>query len=92
VPQAGYASAYRAFAEGDLAYADGLGRIQCPLLALTGSDDANSTPTMTQTIAAQAANGRAVILSGHRHMVNLTAPLSVTTAMQAWLAETQAAV
>lgn len=87
VSQQGYAAAYAAFARGDLAYADHLHRIRCPLLALTGADDANSTPAMTETIAAQAPVGRAVVIPEHRHMVNLTAPDAVTRALRDWLAQ-----
>lgn len=90
VPQAGYAAAYLAFAEGDSVYADRLGEIRCPLLVLTGDGDANSTPEMTRTMAAMAPLGRAAVITGHRHMVNLTAPEAVTDALRAWLTEEKA--
>lgn len=90
VSQQGYAAAYAAFALGDVAYASQLHRIRCPLLALTGADDGNSTPTMTHTIAAQVSDGRAVVVPGHRHMVNLTAPEAVTRALRDWLAQIMA--
>lgn len=90
VPRAGYAAAYRAFAEGDGVYADRLSEIRCPLLVLTGEGDANSTPAMTQTMASLAPLGRAVVIPGHRHMVNLTAPAAVTAALRQWLATTGA--
>lgn len=86
VPQAGYAAAYRAFAEGDATYADHLHLIRCPLLVLTSDGDANSTPAMTQAMAGLAPQGRAVIIEGHRHMVNLTAPDAVTAELRRWLA------
>ncbi len=82
----GYAAAYRAFALGDTTYADRLNQITCPALFLTGSDDANSTPAMARTMAQTAANGRAVVIDGHRHMVNLTAPDAVNRALTDWLA------
>jgi (E)-2-((N-methylformamido)methylene)succinate hydrolase len=91
VPQSGYAAAYRAFATGDTVYADRLAEIGCPLLVLTGDGDANSTPQMTRTMAAMAPYGRAVIVPGHRHMANLTAPEAVTAALQAWLTAEKAA-
>lgn len=90
VPQAGYAAAYRAFAEGDGVYADRLDQIRCPLLVVTGDGDANSTPEMTRTMAAMAPLGRAVVIPGHRHMVNLTAPEAVTGALRAWLTQDKA--
>lgn len=82
----GYAAAYRAFAHGDTVYAARIGEISAPLLVLTGDDDANSTPEMTRDMAALAPQGRAVVIAGHRHMVNLTAPAAVNAALVDWLA------
>lgn len=81
----GYAAAYRAFATGDGDYADRLSEIRCPALMLTGADDSNSSPAMSETMAAAIPLGQAVIIPGHRHMVNLTAPDVVTEAMRHWL-------
>lgn len=81
----GYAAAYRAFAEGDEVYADRWESICCPALVLTGDGDPNSTPEMTRLMAATAPCGRAVVIDGHRHMVNLTAPDRVTAALRDWL-------
>lgn len=85
VDRAGYAAAYRAFAEGDAVYADQWGKIRCPALVLTGEGDRNSTADMARTMAAAAPLGKAVIIQGHRHMVNLTAPQAVNDALQTWL-------
>ncbi|UWP88226.1 alpha/beta fold hydrolase [Aliiroseovarius crassostreae] len=81
----GYATAYTAFARGDQTYADQIKQIQCPLLALTGDGDLNSTPAMAQAMAAETPDGHAVIIEGHRHMVNLTAPEAVNAALAIWL-------
>lgn len=81
----GYATAYRAFAHGDSVYADGYGQIACPLMALTGADDPNSTPEMSRAMATAAPFGHAVVIKGHRHMVNLTAPDVVNAALLQWL-------
>lgn len=81
----GYAAAYRAFATGDDIYADRWEAITCPALVLTGDGDPNSTPEMTRLMAATAPRGRAVVIDGHRHMVNLTAPDRVTAALRDWL-------
>lgn len=81
----GYATAYTAFAHGDITYADQFVQIKCPLLALTGDGDPNSTPAMARSMAAQAQNGKAVILKGHRHMANLTAPDAVNANLTTWL-------
>lgn len=81
----GYAAAYSAFARGDSTYADRFSGIRCPLLALTGDGDPNSTPDMAHAMAAAAPQGRAVVIEGHRHMVNLTAPAEVNAALRDWL-------
>jgi (E)-2-((N-methylformamido)methylene)succinate hydrolase len=85
VDRDGYAAAYRAFADGDDVYADRWEGICCPALVLTGDGDPNSTPDMTRIMAATAPRGRAVVIEGHRHMVNLTAPDRVTAALRDWL-------
>lgn len=85
VSPAGYAAAYRAFSEGDRVYADRLGEIACPALVLTGDGDGNSTAAMTKAMAAMIPGGRAHVITGHRHMVNLTAPEAVSAALADWL-------
>lgn len=85
VPQAGYAAAYRSFAEGDAVYADRIGAISRPLLVLTAEGDANSSAEMTRTMAALAPSGHAVVIEGHRHMVPMTAPGLVNAALRDWL-------
>lgn len=81
----GYATAYSAFAHGDATYADGFSEIPCPLLALTGDGDLNSSPAMSQAMADAAPKGQAVIIKNQRHMVNLTAPAAVNAALEEWL-------
>lgn len=85
VDLAAYGTAYSAFAGGDKTYADQLPHIACPFLALTGDGDHNSTPQMSRAMAAQAQHGEAVVIEGHRHMVNLTAAEQVNTHLLAWL-------
>lgn len=86
----GYATAYAAFATGDTVYADAWPQIKAPALFLTGSDDPNSTPLMSQQMAQAAAHGRYQVIDAHRHMVNLTAPEQVNKAMREWLEEVSA--
>lgn len=83
--QRSYAAAYRAFAEGDDIYSGQWAKITCPALVLTGDGDQNSTAEMTRIMAASAPQGRAVVIAGHRHMVNLTAPAQVNAALRDWL-------
>lgn len=85
-----YATAYRSFAEGDRTYADRLDRIACPALVLTGDGDLNSSPQMSREMAARIPLGRCVIVTGHKHMANLTAPDIVNAAMTEWLESEQA--
>lgn len=89
VDRAGYATAYRAFAEGDATYADRLGQIRCPALVLTADGDANSTPAMTAAMAAAIPGAKALVIPGHRHMLNLTAPDLVSRALLDWLKESR---
>lgn len=80
----GYATAYGAFARGDSTYAKAWAQIGCPLLALTGEGDPNSTPAMSRAMAAGVQDGTVEILPG-RHMVNLTAADAVTDSLTRWL-------
>lgn len=80
-----YATAYRSFAEGDAIYADRLPQIACPALLLTGEGDRNSSAQMSRDMADAIPLGRALIVAGHRHMVNMTAPYIVNDALTNWL-------
>ena len=80
-----YATAYASFASGDTVYADRWPGVACPALFLTGGLDPNSTPQMSLDLAAASPRGEACIVAGHRHMVNMTAPDEVTTALRHWL-------
>jgi pimeloyl-ACP methyl ester carboxylesterase len=85
INMAGYATAYSAFAHGDSTFADRWSNIAAPLLALTGSDDPNSTVEMSKAMAVECQDGEAVVLVGHRHMVNLTAIQAVNDTLLQWL-------
>ena len=80
-----YATAYGAFAEGDVLFANRWPGVTCPALFLTGEHDPNSTPQMSLDLATAAPNGEACIIADHRHMVNMTAPDQVTAALRHWL-------
>ena len=87
VSREGYATAYRAFAEGDRIYADRLFELNCPMLFLTGEFDPNSTPRMVAEMAVAAPNSRAVVVRDEKHMVHLVAPEPVNAALRSWLNE-----
>jgi len=89
VNKAGYAAAYQAFAQGDAVYADDFSAINCPALFLTGAQDQNSSAQMAKQMAEVTPQGRAVIINGHRHMVNLTAPEQVNGVLLDWLKASQ---
>jgi pimeloyl-ACP methyl ester carboxylesterase len=67
----GYAAAYRIFAVSDRAHAGRLGNLAMPALFATGPGDPNSTPAMSEAMAAEAPRARARIIPGARHMMNL---------------------
>lgn len=69
---AGYAAAYKVFADCDGPTDDEVRTIAAPLLCLTGSDEPNSTPAMSQAMAGLAPNGQAVVIDGARHMMPMT--------------------
>ncbi|WP_411037584.1 alpha/beta fold hydrolase [Shinella sp. BYT-45] len=85
VDPAGYAAAYKAFATGDSVYSDRWPQVTCPAMFLTGDGDLNSTADMAREMAAAARRGWAVVIDGHRHMVNLTAPDEVNRALADWM-------
>jgi pimeloyl-ACP methyl ester carboxylesterase len=87
----GYATAYGAFAKGDDVYAGDWPAVRCPALFLTGEYDANSSPAMAKAMASAAPNGRAFVVEGHRHMVNLTAPEIVNGQLKDWLSRSEVA-
>jgi pimeloyl-ACP methyl ester carboxylesterase len=68
----GYARAYQLFATSDEVHAAKLPHLAMPALFMTGEGDANSSPAMSQAMAALAPQGQAEIVPGARHMMNLT--------------------
>ena len=84
---ASYAAAYRVFATGDRLFSGRLGDLACPALFATGALDPNSTPQMAEAMAAATPHGRASVLAGQRHMMNLTDPHSTTQALRNLLAQ-----
>ncbi|MDC0947762.1 alpha/beta hydrolase [Gammaproteobacteria bacterium] len=80
-PIAGYRNAYRCFAESDGPTESALASIAVPTLLMTGSDDHNSTATMSQAIADRVPNGTAQIIDSARHMLPMTHPQPVNAAL-----------
>ncbi len=67
-----YKTAYEVFAAEDGPADADLARLSCPALFMTGGDDANSTPDMSEAMARVAPHGRAAIIDGAAHMMPMT--------------------
>ncbi len=72
VDQAGYKAAYDVFAREDGPADHALSALPCPALFMTGAEEPNSTPHMSQAMAALSPNGRAVVIAGAAHMMPMT--------------------
>ncbi|WP_299783734.1 alpha/beta hydrolase [uncultured Roseobacter sp.] len=77
----GYATAYRIFARHDGPSEKRLRRLQMPALFQTGADDPNSTPDMSQAMAAKAPFGQALTVPGAAHMMPMTHPDAMAEAL-----------
>jgi len=82
---AGYAAAYRVFAEGDLL--DHLHRIRCPTLVATGEHDSGSTPDMARRMHEKIAGSQLVILPRYRHGLLVEAAAAVAGLLCDFLVE-----
>lgn len=81
----GYARAYRVFATSDRCFAGKLHELAMPSLFLTGDMDLNSTPAMSERMAAESGDGKAVSLPGERHMMSLVDPVAVNAVLREFL-------
>lgn len=89
---ANYATAYRVFATGDRLFSGRLQDLAMPALFATGDGDPNSTPAMTEAMAAAAPRGRAAVLRGQRHMMSLVAPAASNRLIRDLLAQPLTAI
>ena len=80
-----YPQIYRVLAEGDAEIAQGLERIACPTLVMTGADDPGNTPAMARAMAGLIPGVRLAILPGLRHMALAEAPAAVNEPLSAFL-------
>jgi len=81
VDPSAYGAAYRVFANADGPSDAGLQNLECPALYLTGEDEPNSTPAMSEALATQTPNARAHVVPGAAHMAMMTHPDAVTRAL-----------
>ncbi len=70
-----YPEIYRVLAEGDAEIAQGVDRIACPTLVMTGEEDLGNSPEMAERMTTLIPDARVVILPGLRHMALAEAPL-----------------
>ena len=87
VTPAGYKAAYTAFAHDPGPRRADLARLFCPALFMTGGLEPNSTPAMSEAMAALAPNGRAIIVPDAAHMMPMTHPEVVSAALLDFAAE-----
>ena len=80
-----YSRIYRVLAEGDAEIAQGLERIACRTLVMTGEDDPGNTPAMARAMAGLIPGARLVILPGLRHMALAESPPTVNEPLCAFL-------
>ena len=90
VNPAAYKYAYTAFATSQLPDRVGLSRLSCPALFMTGSEEPNSTPAMSETMASLAPKGRSIIVDGAAHMMPMTHPSEVNAAILSLITEVSA--
>lgn len=77
----GYKAAYSVFANADGPTDAQLANLACPALFMTGADEQNSTPAMSTHMAHIAPKGRAMIIKGAAHMMPMTHPDIVISAL-----------
>ncbi len=87
VTPAGYKGAYTFFAHDRGPRRADLEHLSCPALFMTGAQEPNSTPAMSQAMAALAPNGHAIIVPDAAHMMPMTHAEAVNAALLAFAAE-----
>lgn len=83
----GYKAAYSAFAHDPGPRRDALAGLTCPALFMTGALEPNSTPAMSEAMAALTPKGRAIIVPDAAHMMPMTHPEVVNAALLDFAAE-----
>jgi pimeloyl-ACP methyl ester carboxylesterase len=68
----GYRRAYQVFANADGPANRELENLACPALFITGAEEPNSTPAMSQAMAERVPDGEVVVLEDARHMTPMT--------------------
>lgn len=90
VDPVGYGRTYKLFATSDDAFTGRLGELSMPVLYLTGENDPNSTPAMSQQMAAETPNGRVSVVIGEAHMMAYINPDKVNRHLEDFLVNSPA--
>lgn len=90
VDPVGYGRSYQLFATSDRAFTGRLDTLSNPVLYLTGSLDANSTPAMSQKMAAETPQGQAMVIKNQAHMMAYIHPEEVNHLIGQFLDEVSA--
>ncbi len=87
----GYGRAYRLFALSDKVFINKLSRLRPPVLYLTGDEDPNSTPAMSQQMAEETPNGSSNSLIGEAHMMSYIAADKVNPIIEQFFIDSEKA-
>ena len=85
----GYGRAYRLFALSDKVFLNKLSRLSPPVLYLTGDEDPNSTPAMSQQMAEETPNGSSNSLIGEAHMMSYIAAEKVNPIIEQFFIDSE---
>ncbi|MEM6387386.1 MAG: alpha/beta hydrolase [Pseudomonadota bacterium] len=80
-----YKNAYMAFAHSKIPDRKQLSELRCPALFMTGSEEPNSTPAMSEAMAQCAPLGQCKIIQGAAHMMPMTHGTEVNAALLAFI-------
>ena len=89
VDAAGYRAAYGVFAREDGPADATLRGLRCPVLFMTGGKEPNSTPAMSEAMAALAPRGRVEVVSDAAHMMPMTHSAEVSERLLRFVKECQ---
>ena len=78
----GYRAAYGVFATEDGPLDQDLRRLPCPALFMTGGQEPNSTPAMSEAMAALASKGQSVVIEDAAHMMPMTHGQNVSAVLR----------
>ena len=81
----GYGRTYRMFARSDQAFAGRLQQLDMPVLYLTGSDDPNSSPRMSQQMAGETPKGESRVIENEAHMMAYISPWKINPVIEQFL-------